>query len=335
MSGDGNKISSAQSGIQTGDPNQPADAYDSLKGAAGDYMAEKKFAFNQLLNEYTIQHGDSYIVLGRDRPAGPSSGKGGFAETNASSIDLVVGRLSIVKRDEIDKQDSEGVSQGDKVLVNPDFRNDAARIHISQKTDIDKNNLLPYNPKTSIPKSGITIKADEVRTVARSGIKLVTSNDIVTSHNLKDSDKVGVHLICGELYDEEDGTDGEYNKAFKLVKGRHDLQPIPKGQNLHEALEDIVKQLDALSGAFITFVDMQLEWNNFMSLHTHTENFYGLPGYPSKDMICPNVQLNFEVLEKTVSDIATFKMKYLNNFRNKFLSRGSNTYINSRFHRLN
>lgn len=335
MAGDGNKILPAQAGIQAGDPNKPAGTYDSLKGTGGDYIAETNWTFLELPNEKVINSGDSYIVLGRDRTGGPASGRGGIGETNASSIDIVVGRLSVVKGDEISKKDSAGETQGETSMVNPDFRNDAARIHISQKTDIDKNNFLPYNPRTSIPKSGITIKADEVRTIARSGIKLVTSNDIVTSHNMKDSDKVGVHLVCGNLYDEEDGPDGEFNKAFDLVKGRHDLQPIPKGDNIRLALEDIAKQLDSLSGAFITFVNMQMEWNNFMAMHTHTENFYGLPGYPSKDMISPNVELNFEVLEKTINDIATFKMKYLNNFRNKYLSLGSDTYINSRFHRLN
>lgn len=335
MAEEGNAILKGQAGAQAGNPNNPAGTYDTLRGIGGDHSAENNWTFLELPNEKVINMGDSYIVLGRDRPAGPVSGRGGLGETNASSIDLVVGRLSIVKQDEIAKKDSNGEMQIDTCMVNPDFRNDAARIHISQKTDIDKNNFLPYNPRTSIPKSGITIKADEVRTIARSGIKLVSSNDTVTAHNMKDTDKVGVHLVCGNLYDEEDGPSGEFNSALQLVKGRHDLQPIPKGDNLRLALEDIAKQLDALSGAFITYVNMQMDWNNFMAMHTHTENFYGLPGYPSKEMISPNMELNFEVLEKTINDIATFKMKYLNNFRNTFLSLGSDTYINSRFHRLN
>jgi len=85
----------------------------------------------------------------------------------------------------------------------------------------------------------------------------------------------------------------------------------------------------------MTFVNMQMEWNNFMAMHTHTENFYGLPGYPSQDMIAPNIELNFEILEKTTKDIATFKMQYLNYFNETFLSTASNKYINSRYHHLN
>lgn len=49
--------------------------------------------------------------------------------TQAGSIDLVVGRMA--------DQPKEGV------FVDPNFEIDAARINISQKTDVDKNFNLP------------------------------------------------------------------------------------------------------------------------------------------------------------------------------------------------
>lgn len=328
----GNKIVGARQGEQKLDPNIPEDAFSGVRGVGGEPLAEDNFVFAESQNEKIITKGDSHIVLGKDRPASIISGFN--LETNANSIDLVVGRISVIKKDFIGRKDPDGKPINKKTMVDPDFRNDAARIHISQKTDIDKNNSLVWNPKKDIPRSGITIKADRVVTVARSGIQLVSSVDSVNSHGLQDKDKVGVDLICGEVYDTKE-PNSEYNKAFRLVEGRHDLQPIPKGQNLHKALEDIARQLDGLSGAFVTYVNMQMEWNNFMATHTHTENFYGLPGYPSKDMICPNIDLNFEVLEKTIQDIAKFKMQYLTNFRSTYLNPGSDIFINSRFHRLN
>ena len=49
------------------------------------------------------------------------------------------------------------------VFVDPDFEIDAARVYISQKTDVDKNFKLPNGSMgSSEAKSSVALKADRV-----------------------------------------------------------------------------------------------------------------------------------------------------------------------------
>ena len=73
---------------------------------------------------------NSWIVLGRDRNASRMSGYGGKGDTQCASIDIVAGRMG----SEVEAFDADGES----LFINPSFKKDAARIYISQKTDIDK-----------------------------------------------------------------------------------------------------------------------------------------------------------------------------------------------------
>ena len=79
---------------------------------------------------------NAWIILGRDRPASVMSGYGGKGDTQAASIDIVAGRMG----SEVRAFDE----SGEKLFVNPSFKKDAARIYISQKSDIDKYfDLIP------------------------------------------------------------------------------------------------------------------------------------------------------------------------------------------------
>ena len=68
---------------------------------------------------------NNYIVMGRDRHRSRNTGYGGKGDTQASMIDMVVGRMAHEPKDD--------------VWVDPNFSKDSARIYISQKTDVDKN----------------------------------------------------------------------------------------------------------------------------------------------------------------------------------------------------
>lgn len=305
--------------------NVPQEAIKNLNGVGGDYLIEKYPSFFKLQNEKLIEKGNSYIVLGRDRFAGALSGYGGKGHAKSSCIDMVVGRLSCVT-------DEEGTTDRTK-WTNPDFKNDAARIYISQKTDIDKNFDLPEGKVgISSAKSGIAIKADSVRLIARSGIKLISSNDSIDSMGLNIAEKKGIDLIAGVPYDSKNN---EINNRYQLARYKDDMQPIPKGINLLEALKDIADQLDQISGVLATFVNIQMSFNNHVAAHTHIENFYGLPGYPSNGLIGPMVETNVDIFEQTVNDLLTFKLQYLNYFNQTYLSLNSTKYINSRYHNLN
>ena len=51
-----------------------------------------EYAFGD--GEKMINNGNTYIVLGRDRPASKMSGYGGRGDTSAYNLDIVVGRMS-------------------------------------------------------------------------------------------------------------------------------------------------------------------------------------------------------------------------------------------------
>ena len=323
--------------LQCKDPDLPAETYTEVLGIGGDVIGEKNHKFFRLLNEDVWSNNNSFIVLGRDRWGGPLTGYGGKGHPDASSIDIVVGRISCV----MDEADLETKA----VWSNPDFKNDAARIHISQKTDIDKNFDLPkgmvgqsttFNDsgEPSGVRSGIAIKADSVRMVARSGVKIVSSCDSINSSGLSDTELKGIDLIAGVPYTDEPSQQ-DLMKKLKRVKRRHDMQPIPKGDNLREALEDILIQIDSISSVLINFVKKQMEFNNHVNLHTHNENFYGYPTATPITLIEPNLQMNIAIFEEITKDVEEVKLKYLNYFRGTYLNDKKEKYINSVFHHLN
>lgn len=185
---------------------------------------------------------NQWIVVGRDRPSGLLSGYGGRGDTKCGSIDIVVGR-KLPKQGIVD-------DAGDRIFVDPDFSEDAARIHISQRTDIDNNfKLQDGSVGNSIARSGIGIKADSVRIIGREGIKLVTRTDKTNS------------------------IDGEINriKGIDLIAGNNDrdLQPMVKGNNLKNFLVKIQKDIAAITGMVNSLATKQITLDAALSTHVH------------------------------------------------------------------
>ncbi len=119
-------------------------------------------SYDKSPNEKIIQQGDAYITFGTDKPSGGMSGYGAKGAMSAARIDLVVGRMS-------------GAKPANGSLVGNSFQADAARIYISQLTDIDKNFGIDDGYVGEIKqRSGIGIKADAVRVIGREGVKIVT-----------------------------------------------------------------------------------------------------------------------------------------------------------------
>lgn len=179
--------------------------------------------YNQAPSE-TVQNGanNTFIILGRDRPRGISSGYGGQGATHAGCIDIVAGMTGIMAR---------ATENGtEKVVTDKSPELDAARIYISQQTDIDTNFSLAAGSVGNLTaRSGIAIKADGVRIIGREGIKLVTSSDSYSSSGLNISDQVfGIDLIAGN---NDEG-----------------LQPLVKGTSLREALLDLNDIVGDLTG---------------------------------------------------------------------------------------
>ena len=71
------------------------------------------------------------IVLGVDRNGSVTSGYGGRGGTQVGAVDIVAGRMGPYVQEH-------DVASGLPIEVNPNFKVDAARIYISQKSDIDE-----------------------------------------------------------------------------------------------------------------------------------------------------------------------------------------------------
>lgn len=174
---------------------------------------KKDTGFNRAPVENSIfsNDGKASIILGGDRVKNIDSGYGGLGFEDSSAIDIVCGRGKTIKSE--DKQNA--------LLINPDFFSDAARIYISEKTNVDKNFALAKGKiGDSTSESAIALKADSIRIIGISGIKLVTRANPSNSN------------------DSEPGV-----KGIELIAGNDDtfLQPMVKGDNLVNCLVEITE----------------------------------------------------------------------------------------------
>ena len=176
---------------------------------------------------------NTFIILGRDRPRGKSSGYGGNGHTHAGCIDIVAGMTGIMCREEED---------GIAVVTDKSPELDAARIYISQKTNIDDNfSLVDGNIGNMRGGSGIAIKADGVRIVGRQGIKLVTGGNVYNSPGFNISDTVqGIDLIAGN----DDSNQEPLVKGDSLQHALYEMAELIS--DTHSLLTDFMLQYTAL-----------------------------------------------------------------------------------------
>jgi hypothetical protein len=261
--------------------------------------------FNRTLSEtvYEGQH-NTWIVLGRDRPGGWNSGYGGLGHLKAGAIDIVAGRLSA-----LDSRTNSGP-------VNPSTAADAARIYLSQKTDIDVNYSIPDGVTgKSSALSGIAIKADAVRVIARDSLKLVTNTDSKLSNGTEAYSAYGVQLIAANEKSPE-------------------MQPIPKGDNLVQAFDILVENVKELNGIVMTFLKLQQKFNKKISDHAHFENYWG-----QKTSFDPKVfHKHLEVLQAQyflVDQSLKFNTNNFESWKGTYIKAVGSRYINSFYHYLN
>jgi hypothetical protein len=279
-------------------------------GIAGTPIIEAHPEFISLPNEKIVgaQYG-SRIVIGRDRPSNRISGYGGKGDNYADAIDIVVGAMSTPKF-RIDT-----TADGQKVYADPNFQHDAARIYISQKTDIDKNfGLVPGSVGNPETRSGIGIKADHLRFVAREGIKLVTGVDGQNSQGGKVNNLSGIDLIAGN----DDS----------------DLQPLTKGSNVASALEEMVDLLDNLNGILDSMLMSQMSLNSAVSNHFHFSPFFGSPTTPSPPVQTAAMKCMLDHLTNVKKSLVFHKVNLVN-YKNTYLQPMGSKYINSRLNNTN
>ena len=194
----------------------------STAGQQGTRRVEPFIIYDEADREKVISNDDSYIILGGDRIASKSDGYGMQGETRAHMIDLVVGR--------------------DPTLSgNPSFADDAARIYISQKTDVDRSlGLVAGNVQSPKRFSAVAIKADGIRIVARQGIKLVTmGKGTKSSHGEKSGTFTGIDLIPSPaLAAAGIFTEIRQQSLSKMPMKSHRLKMMEVGLNYLEPLTD-------------------------------------------------------------------------------------------------
>tara|TARA_R110002020_G_scaffold67972_5_gene178219 strand:- start:1907 stop:3004 length:1098 start_codon:yes stop_codon:yes gene_type:complete len=201
------------------------------------------------------------IVFGMDRPDSRRSGYGRMGSNRAATIDLVVGRMASARK-------GKGVKDGSR--VDNSFSADAARIYISQLTDVDKNFGIDRGASGIMKqRSAIGIKADGVRIIGREGIKIVTGK----GRGWKGFGKKGelnslggkitypappIELIAGNASEPQRVLGGLFSPGESELRM---LQGVAKGGNTTEALRDLGTIVDEIWSAVFNFMIYQMVYN--------------------------------------------------------------------------
>ena len=275
--------------------------------------------FDKAPCELVYNKKDSWIVLGRDRTCSKASGHGGAGHTGAHMIDLVVGRNKRLKG-------------------NPSFMRDAARIYISQKTDSDLNFECCFgHVGLSKERSGIGMIADDVRILARKGIKLITQGQgTKNSLDIEEQTTVGIDLIGGNQGAAGD-TDGVLNpKAFSLglPTAVPTMQGIAKSVNTAYALKNLVQLHMDLVNMLETFMSNQQSINDTLATHAHIDPVSGTTGPEMPDAMVANIWDTINTLVLCELMIDKHKLN-CTNYLDNHTEENKGSWIGSRFNYTN
>ena len=272
-----------------------------VTGVHGTYSEEPLPTYIATESEKIISNGNTAIVWGRDRPAQRTTGYGGSGDTQAYSIDMVVGRMAH--------------APDSNMYCDPDFNIDSARIYISQKSDIDEYFGLAPGSNISTAKSAVGIKADDVRIISRESMKLIGGFGDHNSQGGNTSDVLfGVDIIANN----DDS----------------DLQPIPKGKNLQEALKRLTHHVHKLNGIVEGLLMEQDKMNKALTNHWHISTAPGKATSPSFAVMYAGIVCNLKHLIKTKFSFKKHRMN-LESYTSNYLEQGGSKYINSRHNKVN
>ena len=224
----------------------------------------EKFPKLRTTNSQVLFEGknNSFIKLGRDQDASRASGGGGKGFTQCGSVDIVAG---------LDSVNGAHDEQRD-----PNNFNDASRIYLTQKGKINQYFGVAKGSSLGQEKwdAGIGIKSDNINIIGKKHIKLVTSRARINSKErsgqgglLDGSGKID--FIAGNFSGEETVKSLEIF-GFKLpIKKKKVLQPLIKGDNQADLLDEMLKKITDIQGAVLDNRRAILEIALSYSSHIH------------------------------------------------------------------
>tara|TARA_Y100000034_G_scaffold127782_1_gene181239 strand:- start:2891 stop:3952 length:1062 start_codon:yes stop_codon:yes gene_type:complete len=253
---------------------------------------------------------NSGIIFGKDKDQsstfGPYNGlQGSYA------VDIVVGRLSSQR----------GRVADNTTIQTPFYGADAARIYLSQRTDIDKNfGLADGNIGSEEGKSGIGIKADGVRIIGRRGVKIVTGR--MKGQDEKDSKGQSIPTAAPiELIAGNNTGDRQVSMSLNAAGATSSetikaLQPLLKGDNTVAAFKELSEILDRLMGALLNMVLIQTSFNSTIGVTVYPLAHHVSAGAVSATQLLANVQnsLYHSRINKTM-----WELNYFETFGGKYI----------------
>lgn len=246
---------------------------------------------------------DAMIVFGNDRPA---SRFGEFtSDTDASSIDIVVGRHS-------GKIDPKGDTEPG---VDPSFDHDAARIHISQKSNPDKNfKIKDAGQGVAKARSSVCAKADCIRLIGRESVKIVTGTDKKNSQGGDIKSIQGISIVAGNIESE--------------------VQPMVKGESLTQSLKELKELTADLNAIMKQMLQAQMEFNGALMNHFHYSTVFGNANTPSDSAVSAGGKVQIEHLQQTMRSLQVHRQNLINWEQNNLCASGKN-YVLSRWNKIN
>ena len=275
---------------------------------------------------------NSFMVLGRDRPGHTRTGAGSKGATQCGRIDLISGLGSSYKR-----EDGTFGPPDENTILSPNFALDAARIYVSQKTDLDRYMGITKVPGQVTPGiSGIGLKADSIRIHSRHDVKIVTGrarleNLGADGERLSDgtvNDRVGtISFIAGNFNEPEEARSfNMLSAAGKKSTMNNKLQPLVKGRNLVTALDNITRalqQLNALVGANTSNINTM---NANLAGHIHTVGPIPTTPSPTYAIATPVIGVQGTMTQVSKATVS----KIIDTININFLEYTGKRYINSK-----